>query len=528
MVRQGLNERRWLILVVASGAALRLFPIWFGLPYLFARPDEEVATGFARKILTTGNLNPEFFHWPSLTFYVFASLQWIAGVARQLAGLDPEVPVPQHLVVCRAFVALTGAFTMVLVHWLGRRALDAKTGLAGAAVLAVAMLHVRDSHFAMTDILMTMLATGSLTLLARAIDEPVIGRARWWYALAGIAGGLAASTKYNAAAVLVAMAAAQLLLFWRRWRDALSPASWLPSVLFAAAFGLAFLAGTPYAVLDYPKFIFDLRYNFQHLSEGHAGLTLGRGWIYHLTHSLPYGLGPTAIVFAIAGVIPMTRMAPRHAIVLGSFCLGLYASVGSGFTVFFRYVLPLVPIACVFAGAGIWFVAGGLSRVLGISARAGATCALALAVTPGLVNAIWFDVILARTDTRVIAGNWLASRITPDDALYDAGGNYAALDLSDLRFHPWYFDRETQSFGHPEGKNPEWIILPESPVFTYTRVPTAVLNLVTRDYALVKTVPASRSCRAVYDLQDAFFVPVWGFWTVERPGPTVKIYRRRT
>ena len=30
-----------LVLVVLFGAALRLFPIWFGLPYPHARPDEE-------------------------------------------------------------------------------------------------------------------------------------------------------------------------------------------------------------------------------------------------------------------------------------------------------------------------------------------------------------------------------------------------------------------------------------------------------------------------------------------------------
>jgi hypothetical protein len=31
---------------------------------------------------------------------------------------------------------------------------------------------------------------------------------------------------------------------------------------------------------------------------------------------------------------------------------------------------------------------------------------------------------------------------------------------------------------------------------------------------------------AVYDLQDAFFMPLSGLSTVERPGPTIRIYRR--
>jgi hypothetical protein len=32
---------------------------------------------------------------------------------------------------------------------------------------------------------------------------------------------------------------------------------------------------------------------------------------------------------------------------------------------------------------------------------------------------------------------------------------------------------------------------------------------------------------AVYDLQDAFFMPFYGFHTVERPGPNIEIYKRR-
>ena len=49
-----------------------------------------------------------------------------------------------------------------------------------------------------------------------------------------------------------------------------------------------------------------------------------------------------------------------------------------------------------------------------------------------------------------------------------------------------------------------------------------------REYVLTHTIRATRARPrvAVYDWQDAFFMPLWGFWTVERPGPTIRIYRR--
>ena len=63
---------RLLIAILFAAAALRLFPIWFGLPHLYTRPDEEVAVGKAVGVVLRGEFNPRFFHWPSLTWGQFA------------------------------------------------------------------------------------------------------------------------------------------------------------------------------------------------------------------------------------------------------------------------------------------------------------------------------------------------------------------------------------------------------------------------------------------------------------------------
>lgn len=522
-----MSSRRWLVLIVVVGALLRLFPIWFGLPYLGARPDEEVATGFARHVVTD-DLNPRFFHWPSLTFYVFAALYKVGSLAWSVFGLGTALTDAQHLIICRVFVACAGTGTLIVLFRIGRRVADESTGLIAAALLAVAVLHVRDSHFAMTDVLMTCLVTTSLALLLRAVDERHPRQAMKWFAAAGLAGGFAASTKYNAAAVVGAMAAAQALTFSRPWRTALSLRAWLPSGVFMFSLVIAFFAATPYALLDYGKFAYDLRYDFTHLSEGH-GIKLGRGWIYHGTHSLPYGVGITAFAASIPGAALLARDHPRHAFILGSFFAALYLSIGSGYTVFFRYILPLVPIVCLAAAVAVRYAAAWLSSRARVSHRVAFTTLLAVTAAPGLVNSVWFDVLLARTDSRALAGRWLEARLRADDTLHDAGGMYASLDLSRAAFHEWFYDRGSKSFGHPEGKNPDWLVLYESPVFTYTRAPAELQDLARREYILMNTVRATRARpeAGVYDLQDAFFMPVWGFWTVERPGPTIRIFRRK-
>ena len=524
-----MTSRRWLVAIVALGAVLRFFPIGFGLPYAQARPDETAALGLAVSV-RSGDLNPHFFHWPSLAIYVFATLHAAMSWTRRIMGASPELTFSELAVSARAVVASAGTITIIVVFSMARRMGGTTIGLLAALFLAVSILHVRDSHFAMTDVLMTMFSTASLALLLRALDADAGGRMtpHAWFAVSGFVGGLATSTKYNAAALMAGMAGAQLCWLARARPSHWQLRAWIPSVAFVAAFLGGFVAGTPYAILDYRTFTADLMFDLTHLSGGH-GVDLGRGWIYHLTTTLPYGLSIPIFVAAIAGIVPMALHYPRHALVTGLFAAGFYASIGSGQTVFFRYVLPLVPVLCLPAAVATTRAATWIAARTRFG-PAPALLVLTLATAGvGLVNCAWFDILLSRTDSRVLAARWLAPRIQPGDSLYDSGTDYTRLNLSELRYHQWWYDAASGSFGHPAGETPVWLVLYESALASYTRTPLPLLELAQSRYHLVHTVEAARARAgsAVYDLQDAFFMPVSGFYEVRRPGPTVRIYRRR-
>ncbi len=230
--------RRALLLIVFVAAVLRFVPIWFGLPYPLARPDEEVSIAIALRVLQ-GDLNPHFFHWPSLTFYVFAGVIGAASGLRELLGASGAMTFPDHALLTRATIALCGTITVFVLFRLGRRIAGDLVGLLAAAFLAVALLHVRESHFAMTDALMTLLLWTSLTLLVAAAlaDEapgPPGRTAVLLCAAAGLAGGLATSTKYNAGAGAIAMVATQIVWLWRRPSAALAWRTWVPIAAFGA------------------------------------------------------------------------------------------------------------------------------------------------------------------------------------------------------------------------------------------------------------------------------------------------------
>jgi hypothetical protein len=74
---------------------------------------------------------------------------------------------------------------------------------------------------------------------------------------------------------------------------------------------------------------------------------------------------------------------------------------------------------------------------------------------------------------------------------------------------------------------PDWLVLPESPL-VYGSVPSALRHLADSRYELIETIDGvpSHAETSVYDLQDAFFLPISGVAPVARPGPTIRIYRR--
>jgi 4-amino-4-deoxy-L-arabinose transferase-like glycosyltransferase len=533
--RFSFTTKQGLTAIVLLGAILRFVPIWFGLPFHESRPDEETAIGHALAILG-GDLNPHFFHWPSLTFYLFAAVYAIASLIQDVIAFDPVLTPNQLFIIGRAIVALAGTLTIVMLFSLTRRIAGEMTALVASFFLAVATLHVRESHFAMTDVLATLLVTVSIGLLLRAYDaaaqtqeEPRLGTLGG-FAAAGLACGLAASTKYSGAAVVAAMAAAQCGLVFRsshgpwRWRV------WMPSVAFVLASAIGFLVATPYALLDYRSFADGVAFDVAHLSGGH-GIDLGVGWIYHLRRSLPVGLSVLIFLAAILGAVSLARRHGRAALVVGAFCGAFYAAIASGYTVFFRYVLPLVPLLCLSAAVAVRDAGEWLTRRTRFSG--GATVALITAAIgfPALVSSTWFDVLLARTDTRVVAGRWLAANVTPQESLYDAGGVYAQASIVGANMHLWKietFDEGASSFRGAGGRIPDWLVFAQSPLI-YTTVAPGLQRLANEQYELVNRVSATREGAkdAIYDPQDAFFLPVTGFSAILRPGPTLLIYRRR-
>jgi len=525
------SNRLILAFALVVAAILRLWGIGFGLPLTLAHPDESRVNYEGIRVLS-GHFNPGFFNYPSLFMYAlgltdagycasgvvfgtYASIRECAASWR--TGWEP------FFLAARLLSAVAGTATVFLVYRLGGWLFDTATGLAAALFLAVAFLHVRDSHFGVTDVAMTALLTAALILLVRVSASSFRG-----FAVAGFVAGLATSTKYNAV-LLTAAAAVRLGLLWREERRA--GALFRGATAWVLAMVAGFVVGTPYALANPVRFWTDASAEAAHLRLGHA-IYLGIGWQYHFVVTLWYGLTWPLLVSALIGTLWMAIRVPRRAALLLAFPVVYYAVAGRGQSVFARYMIPMVPFLCVTAG----YCASSLARVISAKlpeTRATLLCGVIVAIvaTPSAMKACQLDRVFNRTDSRVLVADWVADHVQEGASIFVTGSYYGRPDFGRRHRRPFYslVELESDTFYLPSGapiERPEWFIVQESPLTAYSSVPQVVSDTL-RYYQLAQTFRAiDMRTEHVFDQQDALFVPLAGFARVGRPGPNFYIYRR--
>ncbi len=492
--------------MTALAAALRFWGLRFGLPDTMARPDEEAITTIASRFVLIGP-NPNFFDYPTLFMHVVAFVErlWPGGQA----VLDDTLP----RLISRSLSAGLGTASVPVVFLIGRRLFSTRAGLLAAGFLAIAFLHVRDSHFGVTDVPMTfMVLLAFLVIVSMPMD-----RAPWWMTvLAAVLCGLATSTKYNAALIVAPL----LIVVWQRDGN-----RWLYLVI-AAGFVAGFLAGTPYALIARQKFFADLAGLQSHLSGGHA-TDEGLGWIRHLTFSLRYGLGLTLLLTALGGFVWLIVADRRAACVLLAFPVLYYIGMGSGRTVFMRHMTPIVPFAVLLAGfaldraasAGSAFVDARLKPRAPLSAMA-VVLAVAIAYDSAHRSAA-LDRLLSEPDSRALAAAFLKASYFPRGvSVFQNGSVYGQVPLVPEGIYP----------ATPLERRPEIVILQTSRLVAYSSQPTGIRETLDDQYRPLFHVPVERTQargpEPIFDQQDAFFVPVVGFEHYLRPGPEIEIYVR--
>jgi 4-amino-4-deoxy-L-arabinose transferase-like glycosyltransferase len=417
------SSRAVLTLVLLGAAVLRLWGVSSGVPSRLGVDEPEIMERAVR-IIRTGDFNPHFFDYPSLYIYVqaiVAAARFVVGAVRGEWTSLAEAPTSEFYVWGRVVTALTGTATVWLVYIAGLRWGAPTAGIA-AALLAVMPMHVRESHFVLTDIPLTFFVTASFLLSLRASEKGTASAFAW----AGAAAGLAVATKYTGApALLFPLLACSIALPPHTSRRVGAAAA------FASATG-AFLLAAPYTILDLPGFLNGLAW----LSNSYRVTALPEPpAITYLKH-LRINFGSPAVLLAAAGlalaIAQLARGAGRvKSALVVVFPIVYYTFISRQPLVYGRYLLPLVPLLCLLIAAAV-AAAGHLtaSRFSRAAAAVLTVAVVALALIPPLSRSIEFDRSAARTWTNDLTHEWARSHIPPAAKVI--------VETSEVRLPPGY------------------------------------------------------------------------------------------
>jgi len=426
--------RRWPVaavaLITAVGLGLRLYAINHGLPYQYV-PDESAMVGGALRMGASRSLQPGTFIYPALLMYLFAGeYAGLLGVGRltglfasvaqfrEYAFVDPTL----FYLLPRIAVALIGTTCVPVAYLLGKRLYGAVAGLVAAALVATSVMHVQMSHQARHWVPISLLA---LLVLWASLDLAERGHRRDYW-LSGLLVGLAAATSFNGFLLMLMPLAAHVVRFQHSSQSSvLSPQSLrrhLPMVQALLLAPIVFFVLNPYILLQFNKFV-----AFQTTGErsiggqivGHYGNYLQQflakqGFTFFAEATLAYE--PAITILGIIGAILAVRRFRSTALVVLAYPIFHYAMFATTApSMEQRYMLPAVVLLALPAGLaasrGLAWLDGRLGKI-GKANVVTVAAALALAILVS-IPALRYDSVLARTDTRTLAKNWIEANIPP-------------------------------------------------------------------------------------------------------------------
>jgi 4-amino-4-deoxy-L-arabinose transferase-like glycosyltransferase len=413
-----MSEREWreagdlqpsrvaLLAILLIAAVLRFWALGHGIPYSLGVDEPEIVER-AVNILRSGSLHPHFFDYPAFYIYLQAFVALVRFLTGAMSGMWASLAQagPEHFYLWgRAVTALFGVATVWLVFQAGMR-WGARHALLAAGLLAVQPLHVRQSHYVLTDVPLTFFVTLALLLSLRAHEERTVRAFAW----AGVAAGLAAATKYNgAAALLMPLAAAWMTLDARPSRGSCVLAA-------AAGCGLAFLAAAPYTLLALPEFLD----GFARLASIYSSAPPPPepGWILYLKHlRLIFGWPAFLLMGAglVLGVVRLVNGPGRVRWTLVTlFPLVYFWLIADQRLIYGRYLLPLVPSVCLLAATA---VISGVSLLRRYEIPRAPRTALITGLTvaallPPSIQSVGFDQMISAQSTVEQARLWIEAHL---------------------------------------------------------------------------------------------------------------------
>jgi hypothetical protein len=394
--------------------------------------DEHQFVHRAVNIAATADLNPHWFGNPGSTLiYPLAGIYRVQHAAvggdaglRAAFKSDPE----DFYLMGRFLVIFYAVAAIPFVYMVGRRAFGERVALIGAALSSLYPLAVSHAQMVRSDNIAVLFGTLALWLCLRVYDRPTVLNQLW----AGLAIGLAISTRYFMVALLPVLLAANILALRR---DVAQGRAIVAASLTAGAglvmVAVTFAATTPFFFLDFKEAWASVSIEARDTHLGHDGLSPPENALWYLRVAIPSVITwPQAALMAVGVGLVLLRRRPEQLLLLG-FAVIFLAGISLSGLHWKRWIIPMLPVLTLLAAYAIVEVAGWLAgrlRASMVPQLAVVLAAVAVAAWPGH-QVVLQDIRHARDSTRILAREWILENVPAGSRL--AEEEYTAPSLAE-------------------------------------------------------------------------------------------------
>lgn len=378
------KDIHYLLILGFLALIFRLVGINFGLPFLYNVDEAQIIPSAVR--FGSGDLNPHSFTYPPFLGYLLFILYIFYFLIGHLVGVFPSLvdfefqyftdPTPFYLI-GRVTVAIMGTLSVIVIYLLGKKAYNRTTGIIAALFLMFSPLFLVYSRVVLIDVPMTLFIILSIYFSYEISQNATTKN----YLLAGIFGGLAIATKYNACLIVIPIFVVHLINLMPPKQ--VSKVRLKPLLLCYLVLIATFFFGNPYSLVDFQTFVRDLKFDSLVVSSP------GNPFLGMLEYLKAIFFPPKIVqfgyylgLFAIAGVIYALYRKTKTDILLLSYPLIhlFWVSYITAKLIQPRYVMPIIPIFFVF---GARFMVEVINKIPG-----------SLIVKNGIAYALAFILIL--------------------------------------------------------------------------------------------------------------------------------------
>jgi len=548
-----------LCFILGLAVFFRIWGIDYGLPYFLVNDERALVYG-ALKMAELKTLIPalypqEFdimnYKYNFLMSYIyliflapFILIQYLIGSFANFTELGNYFVLnPTSLwLVARVVTALMGAATVYLMYLIGKKIFNHWVGLIAALFLSINFLHIQLSHFTRPWVPMAFFTCLIMFLSACIYKSPKTKYYLWMGVVCGLAFGVSAATSVTMVIFFLSH-----FLLKKNFPEKLKDKNlWLALVVFALLAAVFLLVN--------PERFSAFSFGSSNLMEARGLADYLQGFALNLKALFFYE--PILSIFSLLGLIIFWFKSKKLFFIFLSWPIFYISSLYFLSYVEFsmpvaRYLLLIVPWLIILASCAIYhllFKLNNLSKII----------ILTLIFIYPLAIAIQYDYLLSQKDTRILAKDWVEENI-PAGSKIISNWNHInpfptkeaillqeQLDEGSLRIQ----DKVLLNLSDEDYPQPAYHILKTAYV-DKERISEDPLQLIKnqqyqyfleaevlwgKDYWLPEEEQVLQKARLIQEFKQGqakkaeditcnFIRPVFIFFSLGRPGPTIKIYR---